>query len=687
MSDLAKKLIRIDERTAQTATPRAIFGSVGELPQSIVSSVPYRIGMWPCLHTDDPALAMGIWGALGYILEHWRDIRVYRLFVQLDLESDFNAFQWSIEKSQFGLDDWHLEELDENIAMWGELKVEDDQCTLTVFIENDLVDDEETEQLNLTGSSVVDLLQKLPEFAHTLADHIDAQRYDESLSLYTVSDALDVSAFAQLAGHVLHWDASLLAMLAGYDWEDEDVLALYRDMLNTGQAIDSDLAGWLIAKSIAQTMRPGYSLIGDLMIDEVQTIIDAFPHSRHPAVLLSDGLYKLGYTQESFDFLTRETQAHPTSTAAWLKYGELLASSGRVSEAVDKFQSAIENEAANASLYFIYGNVLVAAQRYDQPIESFILIDIDEIMTQRIVWEAVEAYEEAIKLRPDHTRALHAQLNQLATLNDVTNRFWLGFDRLVTLDDTGALVRDVIDGLYDDMDMQAGFSILKQAIETHPDRVDLYTNLASLYLASFDPDEAEEYLIKAKALTNDEAALADIERLALAANDPEFEYRFGELSAIVDAGNKLSAADVAYLEDIAEKAPHMISGHLTLSRAYAAWGDSDAAIEVLLDVQQEMPDHPGVLDLLGQLLWEADERALAFEYLNRGVATSPLYVPILTRIGRYLFENEQYAESRQFLAYAEDIAPNDPTLSSVRTYIAQRIEADPGKYAAIAEDE
>lgn len=689
MSDLAKRLIRIDERTTQSAAPRAIFGTLADLPNSIVSAVPYRIGMWPCISETQPEVAMGIWSSLGYLLEHRRDVRVYRLFVQL--EGDPDDFEWTINQSQFDIDDWELEDLDENVAVWGELVNENDEWILTSYIESDLAEEDEEDEeaitLKITATSITNLLKQLPDFARQIAETIEAERHSELLPLYDISDDIDADSLNELMDAILRWDAHLLALLWGYDWEDDDVLELFQEMVEAGQETQSDFGTWLVSNAIAQTMRPGFSLIGDLMRDEIQTIISAFPDSHYPAVLMSDGLYKLGYTQESFRYMAQETKAHPNSAEAWLKYGELLGLGGRIEEAIDKFQSAIENEATNAPLYFMYGNVLRAAEQYKQPVESFILIDIDDIEEERVRWEAVEAYEEVLKLQPDHIRAQHLQLNILAIVDDVTDRLWAGFDKLVQLDETGLLVRDVIDGLYDDIEFEAGFNTLKQAIEKEPERVDLYTNLVSLYLVANDPDSADEYLEKALGLSDSPDVLADIEQLKLIADDPEFEYRFSEITVIVSAGNSISADDVEFLEDVTEKAPHLMSGFLTLARAYAAWGDSDAAIEVLLDVQEKTPDNPSVLELLGELFWEAGEQELAFQYLNRGVATSPLYVPILTRIGRYLFDNDQLAESKQFLAYAEDIAPNDPTLNTVRSYIAQRIEANPDKYEGFISDQ
>jgi cytochrome c-type biogenesis protein CcmH/NrfG len=107
----------------------------------------------------------------------------------------------------------------------------------------------------------------------------------------------------------------------------------------------------------------------------------------------------------------------------------------------------------------------------------------------------------------------------------------------------------------------------------------------------------------------------------------------------LDAGNELPADEVEFLEAVVEQAPHLVEGHLALARAYFFWDDKPAALEVLLDSQEALPDQSAVLLLLARILWESDEKETAFKYLNRGLAAYPFHVGLLARTGQYLFEN------------------------------------------------
>ena len=676
----ARKLMRLTEKTVQSNTPTAIMGTIGNLPQSIAARAPYRIGLWPCVSKDKPELAMGLWVLLAHALERWRDVQVYRLFVKL--EGDPEDFVWSIEQSQFDVDDWPVEPLDENIAIWGQLDKIEDKWQLTIFIENDMLtgEDNEPEEFVFTADSAVEFTGQIVTIAEKIAANIGAERRDDSDTQYDMDNIPDESVLLPLFTQLLEWDVHLLATLWGFDWDDDDIEDAFDDLLTTGKGIKQSVAAWAISKAVAHTLLPGYSVIGDLFVNRIEEITEALPESPYPAPQLAPPIFRLGYVQESYDLLERHVKQHPKRVDSWLKLAELYAVSGRITEAVDRFQSAIEEEAVNSHLYRAYGNVLLAADQYGEMVEEFVLIDLDDIDEDLIIWEAIEAYTEALELDPNDVSALYTQLLQLLYVDADEEEFWTGFRRLLKFEDAGELVRDVIDSMYEIEDISPGIEAIEQLIEEKGERLDLYINLASLHLANDDGDEAKPYLEKAKNVTESVSQLAEIERLLLAADNPDFEQQFGELSAIVAAGNKLSSDNVEFLEDVSENAPHVIDAHLLLARAYAAWDDSDAALEVLLDTQEKLPDNPYVLELLAEILWESDEQALAFEYLNRGLTIYPFHVPLLVRTGRYLFDNGQLAEARAYLSRAEEIAPGDPTLQGVRAYVARKMAENPEVY-------
>lgn len=682
----ARRLMNINEKVIQSNTPRAIFGSIGDLPQSITAKPPFRIGLWPCVSNEHPEFAMGLFVILAHLLERWRDIRVYRLFVKL--ADDPDEFDWSIEQSQFEVDDWPVEALDENIAIWGSLKKADGKWELKVSIENDLLTgkDNEPTELVFTADNLVNFIGQLVTIAEKIAENIEAERVDETEPLFGADNLPDETSLKPLLSKLLKWDVQLLASLWGVELEDDDIEDDFEELLEAGKSVQHDMAAWAISKAVAHTMLPGYTIIGDLLVSRVDEVLETFPNSQLPAPLLALAIYRMGNVQEAYKLLESDVKARPETVASWLKLAELYAAGGRLDESLERFQTAIEKEVTSGHLYRAYGNVLLAADQYGTHIEDFVLINVDDIDEDEIIWEAIEAYDKALKANPNDARALYTKLLQMLLVEADNDRVWADFKQLLLLADTGEYIRDVIESMYEIEDIQPGIDAILSVIKEKGEHFDLFINVASLYIVDENGKDAKAYLEKAKSMTDSVDKLADIEHLLLSTDYPEFEYKFGELEAIVNAGNSLSTDDVDFLEKVSEKAPHLIKAHLVLAGAYHTWGDKDAALEVLLDTQEKLPDNPAVIDMLAKILWESDERELAFEYLNKGLTAYPFSVTLLVRTGRYLFDNEQLTQARAYLGRAEEIAPQDPTLRNVRSYIARKVAENPELARKMAED-
>ena len=680
MSDLltfARKMMRLNERVVATNKPSAIFGSVGDLPQAVGSRASLRIGLWTCLSDEQPEIAMGLWIALAHLLERWRDIEVYRLFVKFDEEPE--NFVWTMEKSQVSVEEWDLEYLDENIGIWGELKQVDEKWQLITTIDNDNLTGQDNEPVDvvLSASNPVDFFAMLPDLAQTIADMIDTNSLDNTDPEYPQEEMQISPVFTQFLNNALEWEVNLLGSLWGVEWDDDDILDDFSELLSSAEPVDNDFSAWLVSKCVAETMRPGYSVIGDILIDKVAEISSSL-NSVFPVPILAGALFNMGFAQQSYRLLNDEVKKRPNSAYAWLKLAELYAEGGLINQSIETFQSAISHEVVNKHLFYAYGNVLLTS---DSPIDDLILIDIGKYDENHVIWEAIQAYDETLKLDPDDVRARYARVLRLAEVDFEQTYLWDDFAKLVDNDETGEYVSYVIDELYDVNDIQQGVNAFEEQIEKYPDRLDLYINLSALYIAGYENETAIPLLNKAKTMTQDTSRLAEIERLALTACNPEFEYRFTEVVSILDAGNKLNADDVEFLEDVVEQAPHVIDAHIALGRSYYYWDEIDEALEVLLDAQESIPDQPSVIDWLGRILWESGERDTAFTYLNRGISAYPFNVQLLARAGQYLFDNGQLEEARIYLGRAEEISPRHPMLQQVRGYIARQMSDNPTKYS------
>ena len=222
-------------------------------------------------------------------------------------------------------------------------------------------------------------------------------------------------------------------------------------------------------------------------------------------------------------------------------------------------------------------------------------------------------------------------------------------------------------------DVSPGLDILADAIEASPERVDLRVNYAVALLLDEQPDEAAAELEVAEELTDDLSIIADIERLFLEANDPEFESRLGEITELVTAGRPLGRRDIEFLDAALEEAQSFSQGYLLLARGYLNGESSSAALEVLLDGQNYLPEDAEITALLARVLWDSGEHELAFDYLNKGLKHNPDDVPLLALSGQYLCDEGQDEEARTFLMRAQSLEPRNRTLIETQRYISRQM--------------
>jgi tetratricopeptide (TPR) repeat protein len=671
MNNLARKLMTLvtGEQTNPNL-PSSIFGTASQLGQNLDTRPPIRIGVWPCVSADSPGVAMGLMTVLAFLLDRWRDVRAYRLFARL--EGDPRAYQWSMGQSQFDVDDWQLDQLDENVAVWGTLERSGDQWQLAITVENDLDEDAEEETDTYQAENIAALVTLLPQVAQDIIQRFEtrgavAGKYDE---VQAGDESLRV-----LLSDLFDWQLKLLLAVWGKPWPEFEIKQALEKLIRAGQAVGGEFGAWSVTNAVAHAMLPGYESINETVAAEAPRMVEQFGDTAYPAIFISSSLYRMGYAQQAYELLEADVIAHPDSVASWLTLAELYRSAGRLLDAADTFQQAIEAGATSAILFTRYADLLTALNADNWDMDEYILLDLEpeDLLERRdelLLLETVEAYGEAFRLAPEQVNLLSQQLLILIDLEEV-ERLWAEFARLVELDKKGEAVRTVADALYNVADLEPAIAILKRQIEQEPERCDLYVNLAVTYLSADEGELAAETLEKAEELTDADDVLADIERLLLSADDPEFEARLGELSAVASAGNTLNTKDVEFLEAAIEQAPSLGEAYVTLAKAYAAWGEEDTALETLMDGHENAPEDPDIVEMMAQMLWQAGERELAFNYLNKGVNANPNHVPLLALTGQYLFENGQEEDAKVYLARAEGIGPRHPALARARVNITQ----------------
>lgn len=669
MRTLAARLMQTNLSTSNL--PTAIFGSADTLSKALeINRPPVRIGIWPIVCPKAPEVAMGVATLLAFLLERYNRVRVYRLFARLNEEP--HAYRWRVEDSQFDVDDWQLDDLDENVALWGTLTQTTSDWTLQVSIENDLAPDGDDLQVFYhTASDLAGLVASLPELTDKIASYLEAGEVPIAKLLYESQpkDWPD-ERLERLLRQAFVCELRLFLSLWGQSWDIDDDF----DALVNAAIVLGEMGEWVVSNVLARLISRGADLTETNVSDMVDLVINSFPTGSIAPIVLAGSLYRSGYAQECFSLLEDAVEQHPADTLPRVVLSEFLREGGRLFDALDVLQQAVEEEVVGAYLYVRYANLLSVLDYNGMVVEDFVLIDMTQRAPNLLALEALAAYTAALELEPDNVEALFGQLMQLIDIGSVRERFWAGFARLVEADSTGEYVRNVIDGMDAVDDIQPGISILERAAAQHPDRLDMYINLGCAYILEGEGDAALQALEHARSLTNDRAVLADLERLALSAEDPDFESRLGEIIDLISAGSRVDTDDAEYLETIISRAPTLAEAYVLLAKTYAGWGEVGSVLETLLDGYRHVPHDAEMIFLLAQTLWDSGEHDLALNYLTKGIAHNPNHVPLLALMGRCLFDTDRDQEARAYLTRAELIAPRDPTLNEVRAYIASKVE-------------
>jgi cytochrome c-type biogenesis protein CcmH/NrfG len=684
MLNLAAKLKGF-HKNSSTKSSSAIFGEVSPGSSLSTSERPrLRIGLWPIQSESDPLIAMGLGTLLGFLLERWPSVQVYRLPAQV--EADPQNYNWTEEKSQFGVDDWELDGLDENAAMWGAFQQNQSYYILTLEIENDLADDESKVQ-TWKSESLTELVNLLPRIAETITAYLGAGDIDSINPIYQ-SGGWNEDGLKNILKASFDWELNLFLNLWGKTWENEQILDDYRKLSTLGKTLNNGLGDWIVSKAAARVLSPLYPFLdSNTPLLEYVEKASLEPTTgliyRHTIAL---ALYRAGYPVRAFDLLELNVEQFPDSLVSWLTLGELYWQNGEIGTALNSIQRAIKVGAVSELMYIRYAEMLltldasnlvinIGAQRASSTgrvfSEDFILINTDETRENRLIHEAIKAYHAAVQLEPNNVETLSHLLIQLVDLQEPT--LWSQFEKLVELDHEGAYVRNVIEAMASFEDIEPSVKILSVFVGKHPNQVQAHLSLASAYILNEQNDKARAELEIAQKLSDSKQINSEIERLLLSADDPDFDGHLAEITDLLNAGNKITPEDVEFLEATVENAPTFATGYILLANAYLKWDEITDALDTLLDGQRQLPDDPDISVLLARVLWREGETQLAFDYLNKSLAKNPNHVPTLTLIGCFLFEDGQEDEARSFLVRAEAIAPRDISLRDARIYIAKAI--------------
>ena len=675
MREFAHKLITINEKQTQDVLPSVIFGTAGSLGKSLIRRPDYRLGLWPLISEDEPYVALGLMNALGHQLEQYSSVQVYRLFVKLPELGNPNDYEWVISDSQFEIDDWQLDDLDENVAIFGTLKVESESWVLEIEVEIDDNEDEDNPVLEYKTTDLKNLINQLPEIASDIAKEIGFETKLFDLDLTTTESDGTLSA---LLKQQFEWQRNLMLSLWGKMWSEDNILNDFEALLQHIGTGDNFIK-WSTTRNIVDATLPGYTKISTMLVELILASNKAF-QDQLTTRIVAHKLFNLGHPRTAIDMLDKilSDETNAKSTSNWQSLTDLQWRAGRSYEAISTCQRAISNDAISGSLLSIYQDILLLVQNPEQ-IKSFAYIDPDKYDDDTnprdlLVFEGIEAMKAAVELgKDDQSIALKRQLSLQISILDVDTDFWLDFMKLINLDKTGEYISELIDEMYELADIQPAIDALRKASTEHIDRSDMKLNLAFALIVDEQDDDAVDLLETIQDETEDTNIINESERLLLLIDDPQFELKLNEFDQILEAGNAISSENVDYLEDLLEKVPILAEAYVVLAKAYRAWEDDETALETLVDGHAELPNDPAITALMATLVWDAGDSELALEYLQKGLKVSPQNVPLLALMGQFLYEEDHIDASRAYLAKAEAISPRHPALASVKKELSKLI--------------
>ena len=639
---------------------------------------PFRVGLWPILSASEPDIAAGVGLVLAALLEQHSSVRVYRLLARVG-ENPEN-YEWDIGDSQFGVDDWEVEGLDENTAIWGVLEVSANQIRFSVEVENDAREDDLNLKLDYKTITLVELLNILPSVASKILNWLDPAISVVSEDQYEIIHDEDSALVQELLSQIFYWELDYFLEMWGQTIDQDSALADLNEIIKVSEKTKSNFGAWMIAQSMSRFMMFKELGWSHFLVAHVKEIVETL--ARHPIVaeILAVTLFRLNYSLEAFDLLESTLILHPKNSVIWNTLAALYTEAREDLAAIDVYQRTIEAEAATSDTYLGYANninllrerqiELNSGNKHISPagrpfIDQYIFVDPNETFAN--LREATAAYKKVLEIDSENLYSLTQLVVCLLTLQD--DSVWKYCQTLVERDKEGSVTASIIEQLSDS-DVVFMIEILQKVLVNDPQQINVRINLVRAFVALGDISKAKAEIATISKYDVPLQLQPILSRLRLTANYPDFENRLGEIIDVLQARGKISATDAEFLEEIIEKEPSFSEGYRLLAETYLSWDETDDALAVLLDGQSNAPFDPERSALLAKVLWEEDQSDLAFAYLEKGLKEDSRNATLLSLNGRFLFDEGQDEAAKEFLLRAEEIDPSNPELAETRLYIA-----------------
>ena len=668
MQVAAERMRALGQQPAEASAPTSIFGSAAGLAQTIQADEKYRLSMYPFICAERPEVALGVAACLGYLLEQYQDMRVYRCFAMIDGAGE-NA-EITAADYQFSAADWTLDGLADNVIMQGELQRAAHSYALRLEIDDSLSSsDFESETMSHRFDSLAGLVSALPAIAADIYDALTGDVNTRSIIEYDAFEADEIELEGLLEA-VFGWNLDVYLYFWEVEWNRADIQDQFREGVDWANKMPGEFAYWILGMMAKQVMQAGMGEIGEHVLPLLGEAFSDAKHAAPGAAAAALGLSRLGQATQATAFLQPWASAR-VPASVWGALIDIQLDSGRVDYAVDVAQRALESGLQHPSLYWQYAQLLMAAEVNSWDVDDVLLLDPDEYDEEdHITVEIANALKLYIDARRDDLGAL--QLALLYMIDAADDEVWISFERLLQSDEDGVFCGEVVDRLIELDDYDRAYDVLENHRDSNPYA---YVYLAQLASADSDSALSAEYVAACRASLAeiDDSLELELQRVGLRASLPSFDAQYAEIKVALSANRPVAEVQVEALEQAIELAPRLIDLHLLLSACYGSWRDDESALEVLHEAEERAGPDPQIDLGIAQVLWSRKERSEAVSRINSALERFPNDVYLLAQLAAYLIENDQYEDAREYLALAETIAPSHRAIWQVRRLIAQKM--------------
>ena len=173
---------------------------------------------------------------------------------------------------------------------------------------------------------------------------------------------------------------------------------------------EGQFQAWISSNSISHYITYNRGEV-ETLLPLIDKVIQQHTPDQTPPIILSTALHTSQVTDEAYRILSHEIETKQGSAVTYLTLSELYQRSGRITDALNTLQDAIEEDITSSDLYERYAGLLLAVEYSNIEHNTVILIDPAD-STNYLSDEAIAAYYAALTLKPVDPQLLRQKILQ-----------------------------------------------------------------------------------------------------------------------------------------------------------------------------------------------------------------------------------------------------------------------------------